>query len=172
MRVLFDQNLPHKLRTSLASLGPRHEIVTAAYMGWGELKNGELLRTAEAPGMEVLVTGDGTLAYEQNLTGRRLAIVALSTNNWPIVKNHVPQILAAIDSAAPDRFKLWTAEGLAESTSKKARANRGVDVCQRATPLPCPTPFRDFALDLTPAQRLQARRGDPVADLSQVPTQL
>ena len=105
MRVLFDQNLPHKLRTSLASLGPRHEIVTAAYMGWGELKNGELLRTAEAPGMEVLVTGDGTLAYEQNLTGRRLAIVALSTNNWPIVKNHVPQILAAIDSAAPGSFQ-------------------------------------------------------------------
>ena len=77
MRVLFDQNLPHKLRTNLASLGPWHEIVTAAYMGWGELKNGELLRTAEARGMEVFVTGDGTLAYEQNLTGRRLAIVAL-----------------------------------------------------------------------------------------------
>jgi predicted nuclease of predicted toxin-antitoxin system len=105
VRVLFDQNLPHKLRTSLASLGPQHEIVTAAYMGWGELKNGELLKTAEAQGMEVFVTGDGTLAYEQNLTGRRLAIVALSTNNWPIVKNHAPRILAAIDNATPGSFQ-------------------------------------------------------------------
>jgi len=105
VRVLFDQNLPHKLRTNLGSLSPRHEIVTAAYMGWGEIKNGELLRTAEANGMEVFVTGDGTLAYEQNLTGRRLAIVALSANNWPIVKNHIPRILAAIDSAVPGSFQ-------------------------------------------------------------------
>jgi hypothetical protein len=102
--VLFDQNLPHKLRTNPGSLG-QHEIVTAAYMGWGELKNGELLRTAEANGMEVFVTGDGTLVDEQNLTGRGLAIIALSTNNWPIIKNHVPQILAAIDSAAPGSFQ-------------------------------------------------------------------
>jgi hypothetical protein len=27
-------------------------------MGWGDLKNGELLRTAEESGVEVLVTGD------------------------------------------------------------------------------------------------------------------
>lgn len=100
MRVLLDHNLPHKLRTSLDTLG-QHEFVTASYLGWGDLKNGEFLRTAEESGFEVLVTGDQSLLYEQNLTRRRLAIVALSTNNWPIVKNHVPQILAAIDSAAP-----------------------------------------------------------------------
>jgi hypothetical protein len=39
------------------------------------------------------------------LTCERLAIVALSTNNWPLVKNHVPQILAAIDSALPGSFQ-------------------------------------------------------------------
>ena len=49
--------------------------------------------------MELFVTGDGTLHYEQNLTGRRLSIVALSTDNWSILKNHIPKILAAIDSA-------------------------------------------------------------------------
>ena len=83
----------------------RHEIVTASYMGWGELENGELLRIAEENGLEVFVTGDQSLVYEQNLTGRRLAIVALSTNNWPIVKNHVTQILAAIDGAVPGSFQ-------------------------------------------------------------------
>ncbi len=40
--------------------------------GWAGLKNGELLQAAEDKGMEVLLTGDGTLHYEQNLTGRRL----------------------------------------------------------------------------------------------------
>jgi predicted nuclease of predicted toxin-antitoxin system len=104
VRVLFDHNLPHKLRTSLDTLG-KHEIVTASYMGWGDLTNGELLRTAEESGMDVLVTGDQSLLCEQNFTGRRLAIVALSTNNWPIVKNYLPRILAAIDSAIPGSFQ-------------------------------------------------------------------
>ena len=104
VRVLFDHNLPHKLRTSLGALG-NHEIVTASYLGWAELKNGELLRAAEENGFEIFVTGDRSLVYEQNLTGRRLAIVALSTNNWPIVKHRVSQILAAIDSAIPGSFQ-------------------------------------------------------------------
>jgi hypothetical protein len=75
-------------------------------MGWGELKNGELLRAAEESGIDVFVTGDQSLVYEQNLGGRRLAILALSANNWPIVKNHVPQILAAIDGALPGSFRV------------------------------------------------------------------
>jgi predicted nuclease of predicted toxin-antitoxin system len=40
VKVLFDHNLPHKLRTSLDGLG-KHAVVTASYMGWGDLKNGE-----------------------------------------------------------------------------------------------------------------------------------
>ena len=48
----------------------------------------------------------------------------------------------------------------------------GVKECPESHALPCPAPFRDFALDLAPAQRLQARCGYPVADLSQVPPQL
>ncbi|MGA2113340.1 MAG: hypothetical protein ABSH56_01155 [Bryobacteraceae bacterium] len=74
-------------------------------MGWGELRNGELLGTAEESGIEVFLTGDQSLVHEQNLTGRRLAILALSANNWPIIKNHVPRILAAIDSALPGSFQ-------------------------------------------------------------------
>jgi hypothetical protein len=82
-----------------------HEIVTASYMGWGELKNGELLRAAEENGFEVLLTGDRSLVYEQNLAGRRLAIIALSTNNWRIVKNFVSEILTAIDGSVPGSFQ-------------------------------------------------------------------
>jgi predicted nuclease of predicted toxin-antitoxin system len=104
VKVLFDHNLPHKLRTALLTLC-QHQIVTTAYMGWSDLKNGELLRTAEEGGIEVFVTGDRSLVYEQNLTGRRLAIVALSANNWPIVKNHISQILAVMDNSLPGSFQ-------------------------------------------------------------------
>jgi hypothetical protein len=74
-------------------------------MGWAGLKNGELLRIAEDNGIEVLLTGDQTLTYEQNLTGRRLAIVALSAIQLPIIKNNLPKIIAAIDNAAPGSFQ-------------------------------------------------------------------
>jgi hypothetical protein len=91
LKVLFDHNLPHKLRTELGTRC-RHEIVTASYMGCRKLKNGELLRAAEENGFDIFVTGDQTLAYEQNLAGRRLAILALSANNWPIIKDYVAEI--------------------------------------------------------------------------------
>ena len=101
MKVLLDENLDHALRNLL---GP-HEVVTVAYMGWASLKNGELLRTAEDNRIDVLLTGDGTLSYEQNLTRRRLAIVALSAIQLPIIRNHLPKIIAAIDAAAPGSFQ-------------------------------------------------------------------
>ena len=104
MKIWFDHNLPHKLRTILGSLCA-HEIVTASFMKWGHLKNGELLRAAEEAGVDVFVTGDQSLVHEQNLTGRRLAIVALSANNWPIIKDYILGILAGIESAAPGSFQ-------------------------------------------------------------------
>ena len=74
-------------------------------MGWAGLKNGELLRTAEENGIEVLVTGDRSLGYEQNLTGRRLAIVVLSAIQLPILRKNLSHIIAAIDRATPGSFQ-------------------------------------------------------------------
>jgi hypothetical protein len=97
VKVLLDENLDHALRKLL---GP-HEVVTVTYMGWTGLQNGALLRAAEESGMDVLLTGDQTLAYEQNLAGRRLAIVALSVLQLPIIKENLIKIIAAIEAAAP-----------------------------------------------------------------------
>jgi hypothetical protein len=101
VKVLLDENLDHGLRTLLG----QHDVVTVTYMGWTGLKNGELLRIAEGNGIGVLLTGDQTLAYEQNLTGRRLAIVALSAIQLPLIKKNLPKIIAAIDNAAPGSFQ-------------------------------------------------------------------
>lgn len=101
MRVLLDENLDHALRKLLG----QHEVVTVAYMGWAGLRNGELLRMAEDNEIDVLLTGDGTLNYEQNLAGRALAIVALSAIQLPIIKNFLPKIIAVIDAATPGSFQ-------------------------------------------------------------------
>jgi hypothetical protein len=101
VKLLLDENLDHRLRGYLGG----HEVSTASYMGWDGLKNGKLLDAAEADGFDVLLTGDQTLYFEQNLTGRKLAIVAMSSVEWRIVIDHLPQVVRAIDNAAPGTFQ-------------------------------------------------------------------
>jgi hypothetical protein len=101
VKVLLDENLDHRLRMHLGA----HEVFTASYKGWDGFKNGKLLQAAEDDGFDVLITGDQTLCYEQSLTGRRLAVVALSSVEWRIIGNYLPQIIAAVDSAAPGSFQ-------------------------------------------------------------------
>jgi hypothetical protein len=101
VKVLLDENLDHALRTLLG----QHEVLTVTYMGWAGLKNGELLKAAEDSGIEVFITGDQTLLYEQNLSGRRLAVIALSALQLPIIKKNLSKVIDAIDSALPGSFQ-------------------------------------------------------------------
>ena len=96
MRILFDQGTPVPLRPALTG----HEVVTAFEHGWGQLANGELLRAAEAAGFDLLVTTDQNLRYQQNLTGRKLAIVVLLTTNWRLIRPHTASIAAAVHGLA------------------------------------------------------------------------
>lgn len=100
MRVLLDENMPHQLRAHL----PDHELFTAVYVGFGGFKNGELLKAAEDAGYEILLTGDLSLEYQQNMTGRKIAVVSLSANNWRLVQVHIPSIAAAIAASHPGSF--------------------------------------------------------------------
>ncbi|WP_263350104.1 hypothetical protein [Acidicapsa acidisoli] len=94
----MDENLPHSLRRHIPN------SVTAAYAGFAGLQNGKLLEAAEIAGFEVLVTGDKTLHHEQNLTGRKIALVSLSAVNWPLIEPHVAEIATSVDCAVPGSF--------------------------------------------------------------------
>jgi hypothetical protein len=100
LRVLLDENMPHQLRAHL----PDHDVFTAVYVGFGGFKNGELLRAAETAGYDVLLTGDLSLEYQQNMTDRKIAVVSLSANNWRVVQDHLPAIDAAIRAAQSVSF--------------------------------------------------------------------
>lgn len=100
MKILLDENIPHDLRPFLT----HHHAFTAAYLGWAGLKNGALLEAAEKGGFDVLVTGDLSLSYQQNMTGRRLAIVSLSAVNWPVIEPHAEKIVHAVGEAVPGSF--------------------------------------------------------------------
>jgi predicted nuclease of predicted toxin-antitoxin system len=100
MRVLLDENLPHKLRTSLVG----HEVMTASYMGWNGIANGRLLSIAERNGIDVLVTGDNNIAYQQSMAGRTISVVTLSATKWMILQSKLPEIQDAIENAKPGSF--------------------------------------------------------------------
>ncbi|HKN72304.1 MAG TPA: hypothetical protein VJX30_14810 [Terriglobales bacterium] len=74
MLVLFDNGTP---RTLARYLIDHHAVTEARARGWEQLENGDLLTVAEAAGFEVLVTTDKNLPYQQNLAGRKLAVVVL-----------------------------------------------------------------------------------------------
>jgi predicted nuclease of predicted toxin-antitoxin system len=97
VKVLLDENLPHRLRNALGT----HAVFTARYQGWSGLKNGELLKIAESGGFEVFLTGDQTISYEQNLVGREIAVLVLSAIEWHIIRHSLPAIQSAIEAAAP-----------------------------------------------------------------------
>ena len=82
MRILFDKNVPYPLLGYLA----KHNVRTAEELGWARLVNGDLLRAAEDAGFGVMVTADQSLEYQQNLKGRKLALVVLSTNHTGVLK--------------------------------------------------------------------------------------
>ena len=100
MKVLLDENLDHRLRNLLGE----HDVFTVGYMGWAGLKNGELIAVAEAEGFGVLLTGDMNLTYQQNLAGRRMAIVTLSAIDLDILRPNLSLIVEAIDRASPGAF--------------------------------------------------------------------
>ena len=93
MRILFDQGTPVPLREHLGN----HSVATAFELGWSTLKNGELLAAAEVV-FDLLITTDQQIRYQQNLAGRRLAILVLPTTSWPRLKQYIPEICDAIDA--------------------------------------------------------------------------
>jgi hypothetical protein len=100
VRVLFDQGTPVPLRTFLET----HSVETAYERGWSTLENGELLSAAEEDGFDVFVTTDRNLKYQQNIEGRLIAIVVLSTPSWPRVERVSGSVVDAINNAAPGSF--------------------------------------------------------------------
>ena len=77
----------------------------SAENGWELLENGESIRKAEEEAYEVIVTTDQSMRYQQNLTGRGLAIVVLLSTAWPRVQGRTEEIRRAIEEARPGELK-------------------------------------------------------------------
>lgn len=95
MKILLDECLPRRLKHYFAS----HECQTVPEAMLGSEKNGELLAIAERQGFEIFLTMDQGLEYEQNLTGRKIAVVIFRAKSnrladlTPLVEDCLAQML-------------------------------------------------------------------------------
>jgi predicted nuclease of predicted toxin-antitoxin system len=93
VNILLDECTPRLVKKRL----PKLNIQTVQEMGWSGLKNGELLAVAEGK-FDVFVTTDKNLRYQQNLQGRKLAVLLLPSNQVPIVERLINDIEAKLMS--------------------------------------------------------------------------
>jgi predicted nuclease of predicted toxin-antitoxin system len=102
MKILLDECLPRKLTDYFAS----HECQTVPEALLGGKKNGELLAVAERQGFEIFLTMDKGLEYEQNLTGRKIAVVILraKSNRLADLTPLVEACLAQMRSLRPGQI--------------------------------------------------------------------
>ena len=100
MLILFDHVTP----SGIARLLPGHSVTRAKELGWDTPANGDLLAEAERAGFDVLLTADKSMRYQQNLRGRRIALVVLSTPQWPVLRLHSEKIAAAVTAATPGSY--------------------------------------------------------------------
>lgn len=101
MRILFDHGTPKGLARAL----PGHTIITAQARGWDTLDNGALLNAAEEAAVDLLLTTDRRIRYQQNLARRTIAFVVLTgTTKWSRVRLHLERVAAVVNAATPGSY--------------------------------------------------------------------
>ncbi len=96
-----------------------HIVITTQYQGWEGKKNGELIALADNDGFDVFVTRDRNLSYQQNMKGRKIALVVVivqrstkrnsaarkkPNKQGQIILANAERILAAINAAKPNAY--------------------------------------------------------------------
>ena len=102
MKILFDECLPLDFRHHL----PDHEVHTAEWAGFKSLKNGRLLQEAEGAGYSVFLTTDQGIPHQQNLLGRRIAVLVIRsrTNQIEDLLLTVGAILMELEKIQPGQI--------------------------------------------------------------------
>jgi predicted nuclease of predicted toxin-antitoxin system len=101
MKILLDQGTPVPSRDHLGG----HTVATAHELGWANLQNSQLLEAAEEEGYGLLVTTDQNLKYQQDLRGRKLAVLVLLSTSWPRLQPYVQTISQLIETMQLGDYK-------------------------------------------------------------------
>ena len=100
MRILFDECVPWPMHRLLTG----HSCTSVPTQGWSGIKNGELLQRAEGE-FDLFITSDQNIRYQQNLAGKLIAILELSTNDLRRIQASRTLIVEAIEKIKPAEFQ-------------------------------------------------------------------
>ena len=100
MRLLFDECVSRLCKAGFAVHG--HECFTVPEVGLAGRKNGELLTLAEDK-FDVFVTIDKNIRYQQNLSGRKIAVLIIRARSSEIddLLRELPACIIALQSIRP-----------------------------------------------------------------------
>jgi hypothetical protein len=99
VKILLDHCLDWRLVRHL----PGHDVAHTGKLGWGQLKNGVLLRKAEESAFAVFVTSDKNLPFQQNVSKLKLAVVVFDVPSnriedcipkCPLLRSKLPALRA------------------------------------------------------------------------------
>jgi len=100
MRILLDEWVPWPMHKLLSG----HSCSSVQDQGWSGIKNGELLQRAEGE-FDLFITSDQNIRYQQNLAGRQIAILELSTNDLGRIQSARLLIEEAITTLGSHEFR-------------------------------------------------------------------
>ena len=100
MKILLDECVPWPMHKLLVG----HTCTTAQKRGWHAVKNGELIEKAETE-FDLFITCDQNIRYQQNLQGRRIAILELSTNDLRRILMSGEPLLQVVATIQPGEYR-------------------------------------------------------------------
>ena len=82
-----------------------HECETVRDAGFSGKEYGELIGLAEKE-FEILITIDKNIPHQQNISGRKIAVLIIraASNDIDDIRPHVPQALAALKTIKPGQI--------------------------------------------------------------------
>jgi hypothetical protein len=100
VKILLDENIPHALRALL----PGHDVFTVQWLGWGSIKNGELLKKADGQ-FDVLLTVDKGIRYQNDFKDKKIAVITVlcSGNRLENLRPFLPLIMRELNHITPGK---------------------------------------------------------------------
>lgn len=105
--ILIDNNLHRDFGTLLDGYPCEHVRVR----GWENLTNGVLLSQAEEAGFTVLLTADKSIPHQQNMEGRKIALLIVRLHNlaWPSLQQIAPFVIQQLEGIQPGEIRVASA---------------------------------------------------------------
>ena len=100
MKILLDECVPWPMHRLLTN----RTCTSVQAQGWSGIRNVDLLQRAEGE-FDLFITSDQNIRYQQNLAGRAIAILELSTNDLHRIQAAASLIEVAITDMEPRELK-------------------------------------------------------------------